>query len=95
MDAIIIPASIFKYLCIVEMKACSHTCIIQTTDKHSHFPKITRITTTDLSIFAMEKQRGLKPQVAVNLISPRQLYGNSLHGSTRVVSRHLFCCKGA
>ena len=43
--------------------------------------------TADSSTFAIEKQLGLKPHVAVNLISHRQPCRNSLHSSTRVVFR--------
>ena len=50
--------------------------------------------TADLSTFAIEKQPGLKAHDAINLISPRQLYWNSLYSSTSVVFKVVWLLQG-
>ena len=46
-----------------------------------------QLSTADSSTFAIKEWPGLKPHVAVNLISHWQQCRNSLHSSTRVVFR--------
>ena len=60
----------------------------------SDFLAFTPSFTADSSTFAIEKQPGLKPHGAVNLISHRQLYRNCLYSSTRVVFKVVWLLQG-